>query len=32
MCTVESVFTHACTSHIQTLIVGEDITGLAASE
>jgi glutaryl-CoA dehydrogenase len=30
MCNLESVFTYEGTDHIHTLIVGEDITGLAA--
>ena len=32
MCNLESVFTYEGTDHIHTLIVGEDITGLAAFE
>jgi glutaryl-CoA dehydrogenase len=32
MCNLESVFTYEGTDHIHTLIVGEDITGLAAYE
>jgi glutaryl-CoA dehydrogenase len=30
MCNLESVFTYEGTDHIHTLVVGEDITGLAA--
>ncbi|MCU1277651.1 MAG: Glutaryl-CoA dehydrogenase, partial [bacterium] len=32
MCNLESVFTYEGTDHIHTLIVGEDITGIAAFE
>ncbi len=32
MCNLESVFTYEGTDHIHTLILGEDITGLAAFE
>ncbi len=32
MCNLESVFTYEGTDHIHTLIVGQDITGLAAFE
>ncbi|HZS40957.1 MAG TPA: acyl-CoA dehydrogenase family protein [Polyangia bacterium] len=32
MCNLESVFTYEGTDHIHTLIIGEDITGLAAFE
>ena len=32
MCNIESVYTYEGTDHIHTLIVGEDITGLAAFE
>jgi glutaryl-CoA dehydrogenase len=32
LCNLESVFTYEGTDHIHTLIVGEDITGLAAYE
>src|SRR5262249_7944895 len=32
LCNLESVFTYEGTDHIHTLIVGEDITGLAAFE
>lgn len=32
MCNLESVFTYEGTDHIHTLVVGEDITGLAAFE
>jgi glutaryl-CoA dehydrogenase len=32
MCNLESVFTYEGTDHIHTLIVGEDITGIAAYE
>jgi glutaryl-CoA dehydrogenase len=32
MCNLESVFTYEGTDHIHTLILGEDITGLAAYE
>jgi glutaryl-CoA dehydrogenase len=32
MCNLESVFTYEGTDHIHTLIIGEDITGIAAYE
>jgi glutaryl-CoA dehydrogenase len=32
MCNLESVFTYEGTDHIHTLILGQDITGLAAFE
>ena len=32
MCNLESVYTYEGTDHIHTLIIGEDITGLAAFE
>ena len=32
MCNLESVYTYEGTDHIHTLIIGEDITGLAAYE
>ena len=32
MCNLESVFTYEGTDHIHTLIVGEDVTGIAAFE
>ncbi|MDB4969467.1 MAG: Glutaryl-CoA dehydrogenase, partial [Myxococcales bacterium] len=32
MCNLESVFTYEGTDHIHTLIIGEDVTGIAAFE